>query len=179
METVADVSAHDALDARFERELARDRSLLELFDKATLLISIGTAVILLTLAIPMGRYSIWLALLPGYGVGTRLLVFVARYALNVPLFLLALDSPSPEAAAAGRVFESHRDEIARRLLTAGNHTPTDAEIAALTWEDAARRARERDLPGRRRTGVLCLAIWTVVTLVTWGIVIATGGGPSS
>jgi hypothetical protein len=165
-------------EARIARSFARDRELLRFFNHATLGASILTVVILLTLAIPMGRTSIWLIGLSAYATATRLLVFVARYALRAPLFLLELDSNDPATAAAARsVFEDNRQEIALGLLTAGNDHPTAERIRTLAPEEAAGIARERDLPGRRRTGVICVASWCIVSVAIWTVVVVTGGGP--
>jgi hypothetical protein len=166
-------------EARFERELARDRELLRFLNRATLWFSLFTVAVLLTLAIAMGRNSIWLATIPFYSVGTRLCVFVARYAIGLPLFLLELDSPQPAVReAAQRVFERNRAEIGTAMLTHANERPTPQQIGELRAEDAAAIARSRDLPSRRRTGLAVAIVWAAVSIVVWGLLIATGGGPT-
>jgi hypothetical protein len=173
---------HDAaeLEARFESAFERDRALLGFFDRATLVASLLTVAVLLTLVIPMGRMSIWLSGLTFYGAGTRLGVFIARYALTVPLFLLELDSTDSRSRAAARaVFERNREALGKALLTHGNHRPSEQEIRDLDPDEAAALARSREIPTRRRTALVCAALWVIVSIVVWTAVFVTGGGPTS
>jgi hypothetical protein len=167
-------------EARFERALARDRSLLLFFNRATLAASLFTVAVLLILGLAMGRISPWLVGLTFYSAGTRLCVFVARYALGLPLFLLELDSGDPSVRAAARaVFERHREALAVALLTQGNHRPSAEQVGDLGPDEAAAIARSRELPVRRRNGVICLAVWAVISIAVWTTLVATGGGPTS
>jgi hypothetical protein len=166
-------------EARFEQELSRDRRLLGFFNYATLAASLAIVAVLLTLAIPMGRISPWLVGLTFYSAATRLCVFVARYALGLPLFLVELDSQDPSLRSAARaVFERNREPLATVLLTQGNERPTPGQIRTLEPAQAAAIARSRDLPARRRNGVICATVWTAVSLIIWTTIVVTGGGPT-
>jgi hypothetical protein len=166
-------------EARFERDLARDRRLLGFFNHATLAASLVIVAVLVILAIPMGRISPWLVGLTFYSAGTRLCVFVARYALGLPLFLVELDSHDLSVRSAARaVFERNRETLATALLTQGNERPTPEQLRALEPEQAAAIARSRDLPVRRRNGIVCAAVWTAVSLAIWTTLVAAGGGPT-
>jgi hypothetical protein len=175
-------AGHDSLaqEARFERALARDRSLLLFFNRATLAASVFTVAVLLILGLAMGRISPWLVGLTFYSAGTRLCVFVSRYALGLPLFLLELDSNDPSVRAAARaVFERHRETVATVLLTQGNQRPSAEQVRDLDPDEAAAIARSRELTLRRRNGIVCASLWIAISVAVWTTLVVTGGGPTS
>ena len=181
MQTLASSSDLEArfespLEQDFEQQLEKDRALLRLFDRGTLAWSLLTVAILMTLVIPMRRTSPWLVLLSAYAISTRLGVLLARSALAVPRFAARLDDGDDETKRAARVvFDRHRPAIAKPLSagrTGGLRT------RELSYEDAAESARRRNIDARRRAGLICLAIWSVVTMIIVVILVSTGGGPT-
>jgi hypothetical protein len=167
-------AAHPA-EAGFERERARDLHLLRLFNLGTFSWSLLTVIVLLALVIPMRRNSPWLIMLSPYAMATRLGVFVARAALGVPRFVERVDHGDARVAAAARaVFERHRDAILPSLLG-----PRSQRVGpAPTYDEIGTMARARDIAGRRRAGLVLLAVWAAVTVGTIWILVATGGGPT-
>jgi hypothetical protein len=174
------LSDSSELEADYERGFARDRSLLQTIDHATLGASVFILAVLLTLVIPLGRTSPFLIGLSLYAFATRMSVFVARYALGTPAFLLEVDSAdTSRSTAARRVFEQHREIIALDLLSFANERPSATAIAALTPEAAASIARKRDPAARRRWGTRWLAAWVTVSIAIWAAIFVTGGGPTN
>ncbi len=165
------------LEERFEQQVERDRSLLRLFNHGTLAWSLLTVATLMTLVIPMRRTSPWLILMSAYAIATRLGVLLARSALAVPQFVPRLDDDDENVRSAARtVFDRHRAEITRALAV--NRPGASRSSAGLSYEDAADAGRRRDIGTRRRLGMICLAVWFVVTTIVVVILVSTGAGPT-
>ncbi|HXC52018.1 MAG TPA: hypothetical protein VN634_14110 [Candidatus Limnocylindrales bacterium] len=165
------------LEERFEQQVERDRALLRIFNLGTLAWSLLTVVTLMTLVIPMRRTSPWLILMSAYAIATRLGVLLARSALSVPEFVARLDDEDESVRSAARtVFDRHRAQITRSLSV--NRPGASRSSAGLSYEDAADAGRRRDIGTRRRWGMICLALWCVVTMIVVVILVSTGAGPT-
>ena len=142
-------------------------------------IALSTFVTLFILLIPLGRTSPWLTALTLYSIATRASSFVSWKAFLYPRFLLFLDEPDPDvAAAAAAVLDRHRSAVIRPILKDLWRDYDAAAIAALDATELASLAREYDVERHRRFGRRWLTAWCVLSLVLWGTVIATGGGPT-
>jgi len=167
------------IEQRFERELQRDQQLRRLFNIGTATVALSTFVTLFILIIALGRTSPWLIALPLYAIATRASSFVSWKAFLYPRFLLLLDKPDPDvAAAAAAVLERHRSAVVRPIL---KDLWRDFDAAAIAAQDATELAsltREYGVERHRRIGRRWLTAWCVLSLVIWGTLIATGGGPT-
>lgn len=170
----------NAIEAEFEKGIDTDAGIRLWCNVVTLALSIATPVILLVLIIPLGRTSPWLVLLSLYSIYTRGSMFIASAALLFPRFLLALDDEDPaRREAARRVLERRRAEVVRPILKAWMKPHDDNAVAAFPVDELARMARERDIPKWRRIAIGWFAAWVVLSILIWGTVVATGGGPTN
>jgi hypothetical protein len=169
--------ARSETEQRFERELQRDQQWRRVFNIGALTIALSTIVTLFILIIPLGRSSPWLIALTLYSIATRGSSLVSWKAFLYPRFLLLLDEPDPDvAAAAAAVLERHRSAVVRPILKDLWRDFDAAAIAALDATELASLAREYDVERHRRFGRRWLIAWCVISMGIWGTVIATGGG---
>lgn len=166
-------------ERRFEQELRRDQQLRRVFGVGASIIALSTFVTLYILIIPLGRTSPWLTLLTLYAIVTSASSLVSWNAFLYPRVLLALGEPDPDvAAAAAAVVDRHRPAVVGPILKS---LLRDAEARAIATMDATELcslARQYDVEWHRRFGRRWLVAWCVLSLVMWGTVIATGGGPT-
>lgn len=166
-------------EERFERELATDQRLRQIFNWGTLSVSLFAVITLLVLIMPLQRTSPWLIAFSLYSIATRLSVLVARSALLYPRFLLDLDSgDAARAGAALSVFERHRATILPPVLASLRVAADRAAVAAFPWQEAARLARAHGIERRRRAGFACFAAWCIVSAFVWTTLVVTRGGPT-
>jgi hypothetical protein len=167
------------LEQRFERELQRDHRLRRLFGIGSWIVAFSTIATLLILIIPLGRTSPWLIMLSLYSVATRILAALSWKAFLYPRFLLLLEDRDPNVASvAAAVLERHRPAVVRPILEDLLRPADAAAVAAMDTTELASLARQYGVERRRRVGRRWLVAWCVLSLVVWGTVIATGGGPT-
>jgi hypothetical protein len=164
---------------RFERDLQRDQQLRRIFSIGAPAISLSTVATLYLLMIPLGRSSPWLVALTLYSIATAASSVVSWKTFLYPRFLPLLDDPDADvAAAAAAVLDRHRSAVVRPILKELWRDFDAAAIAAVDPTALASLAREYDVERHRRFGRGWLVAWCVLSLVIWGTVIATGGGPT-
>src|SRR3990167_4858256 len=168
------------LEARFEDDLARDRSTWRQIDIGAWLVALAAIVTLLILILPLGRTSPWLQALSLYGIFTRVSTFVAWKAFLFPPFLLRLEDDDPVVAAAAlAVLERHRTSIVKPILVDLLLARDPAAIAALPAEALSNVAREHRIEERRRFARRWFVAWCLLTVVIWTTLVVTGGGPTT
>jgi hypothetical protein len=167
------------IEQRFERELQRDQQLRRVFSIAAPAISLSTVATLYILMISLGRTSPWLTALTLYSIATGASSVVSWKTFLYPRFLAFLDDPDPDvAAAAAAVLDRHRSAVVRPILKELWRDFDAAAIAALDPAELACLARTYDVERHRRFGRRWFVAWCALSLVIWGTVIATGGGPA-
>ena len=172
-------SSQTETEQRFERELQRDQQIRRAVSIGAPAIAFSTFVTLYILMIPLGRTSPWLVGLTLYSVVTGASSLVSSKAFLYPRFLLVLDDPDPVVAgAAAAVLERHRAVVIRPILKDLWRDFDAAAIAAVDPTELASLARKYDVERHRRFGRRWFVAWCVLSLVIWGTVIATGGGPA-
>jgi len=165
-------------EQRFEREFQRDHELRWVFRIGCWAIALATFAMIYILSIAFGRTSPWLMTLPVYMVATRALAFVSWKALLYPRFLLRLED-ADAAVAAKAVLDRHRPAIVGPILKSLLRDSDAPAIAAVDTSELVSLARQYDIERHRRLGRRFTVAWCVLSIVVWGTVIATGGGPSN
>jgi hypothetical protein len=165
-------------EQRFERELQRDHELRWVFSIGGWAIAISTFAMIYILSIAFARTSPWLMALPLYMIATRALAFVSWKALLYPRFLLRLED-ADAGVAARAVLDRHRPAIVKPILKSLLRDADASAIAAIDASELASLARQHDIERHRRLARRSFVAWCVLSIVVWGTVIATGGGPSN
>jgi hypothetical protein len=167
-------------EQRFEREFQRDQQLRWGFRIGCWAIALSTFAMIYILSLAFARTSPWLMALPFYMVATRALAFVSWKALLYPRFLLRLeDEDADVAVAAQAVLDRHRTAIVRPILKSLLRDADAPAVAAVDTHELGSLARQYGIERHRRLGRRWLVAWCVLSVVVWGTVIATGGGPSN
>lgn len=164
------------LVAAFEQQYQSDRQWIRVLDAVAWVVTIVSLTVLLVILFGYERQTPELVALTLYPALTRGSMLLAAKAVLFPPFTVHLDADDPaRAAAAQRVFERHRREIAPRIL-AENLEPADRDaVAALPIERVAALAREHDIEGWRRWGARWLIGWCVLSAALWSAVLLGGG----
>lgn len=170
-------AAHAGTEERFERELQRDQQLRWIVSIGGWAVTLVTFAMIYVLSIGFDRTSPFLMALPLYMIATRALSFVSWKALLYPKFLLRLDDPD-QALAARAVLERHRSAIVRPILKSLLRDADADAIAAVDAIELGALARQHDVEQRRRRARRWLAAWCALSLLVWGTLIATRGGPA-
>lgn len=164
------------LAADFERQYQRDQQWIKVLNAVAWIVTVVSLSVLLVILFGYERQTPELVALTLYPALTRGSMLLASKAVLFPPFTVHLDDSDPvRAAAARRVFERHRREIAPRIL-AEQLEPADRDaVEALGIERVAALAREHDIDGWRRWGTRWLIGWCILSVALCAALLLGGG----